>query len=310
MSLDESFVCERSALAIVIFAYNRPEHFSNCLEKLIAEFGEKKLNWYVFVDGAKCLSSNKNNMKIVNIANSLLEREIALIKLRPLNVGLKNSVILGVTEVLEYHERVIVFEDDLEVKRGSYRYFVSALEKYESNTNIVQVSGFSYNKFNDNMAYFLPLTTSWGWGTWKDRWFDFIDKTLSNDCLSSIHSVDKGKFNFDNSYNFYGILSKELRGEVSSWAILFYFHAYRFNLLTLYPPYSLISNNGFDGSGTHGSIGVGDHYAHGSVTEDVVSLPDAEAICISQEKCKFVGHSLQGVSKFRRFLRIFNVLKR
>jgi hypothetical protein len=47
------------------------------------------------------------------------------------------------------------------------------------------------------------------------------------------------------------MLEDQLAGRVNSWAIRWYLAAFLFNGLTLYPRQSLISNIGFDGSGTH-----------------------------------------------------------
>jgi hypothetical protein len=47
------------------------------------------------------------------------------------------------------------------------------------------------------------------------------------------------------------MLKQQIKGEVNSWAIRWYASAFIQNKLTLYPGTSLVSNIGFDGTGTH-----------------------------------------------------------
>jgi hypothetical protein len=47
------------------------------------------------------------------------------------------------------------------------------------------------------------------------------------------------------------MLERQARGEVDSWAIRWHASMYLLGKLSLYPPHTLVRNNGFDGSGTH-----------------------------------------------------------
>jgi hypothetical protein len=48
------------------------------------------------------------------------------------------------------------------------------------------------------------------------------------------------------------MLEQQMNGKRDSWAIRWYWSVFKENGLVLFPPLSLVRNNGFDGSGTHG----------------------------------------------------------
>jgi hypothetical protein len=94
-----------------------------------------------------------------------------------------------------------------------------------------------------NQLYCLPVINSWGWGIWKNRWknIDFDDKNLS--------LILEKKFNLNNNYFYSNILFLNKYVNSNSWAIFAYCYLYKMKLRTIFPPHSLVSNTGFDGSG-------------------------------------------------------------
>jgi len=292
--------------AVVLFAYNRPAHFEKTLTSALKELSGKNLTWYIYIDGPKHMDTNECSIKIAELAKSLLINETTKVTSRPINIGLKSSIILGVTEVFTLHEQAIILEDDLTLKKGAFNYFERCFDYYKNNKNIVQISGFSYEQSSDSLGYFLPITTSWGWATWRDRWQDFINSTLASDLSEYIKIINKNKFDFDNSYHFSKILNKEINNKVSSWAILFYLHSFINESYTIYPPRSFIINNGFDGSGTHGSSGVNDFFlAKEDNLHTVVELPKNNLISVENNNLEIVKLSLKGISPINRLKRLY-----
>jgi hypothetical protein len=100
-------------------------------------------------------------------------------------------------------------------------------------------------------AFFMPLTTTWGWATWSRAWrlFDW-----STDGMLDVLAGDaafRARFNLDGAANFQSMLSDRISGKNDSWGILWWYAVARANVQVLYPRTSLVWNGGFDNSGVH-----------------------------------------------------------
>jgi len=58
-------------------------------------------------------------------------------------------------------------------------------------------------------------------------------------------------FNFNGTIDYVNMLERQIEGSISSWAVRWYASAFLNGMHTLYPGESLVTNIGFDGSGTH-----------------------------------------------------------
>lgn len=295
-----------SHTAVILFAYNRPKHFEATLKSALAELGGRDYRWYVFIDGPKFSSDDKPMLEILSASKRLLHKEDFVCKKQPVNIGLKASIILGVSDVFERHEQAIVLEDDLDVKAGFGDFFAHAFEKYKNEKDIVQISGFSHVSLERDSAYSLPFINSWGWGTWRDRWNEFLSVTLSSDLSLILKDIDHNKFDIEGSYSFSRILKKEIHGNVSSWAILFYLHSYLHGKIAIYPPLTLIDNTGFDGSGTHGSVGLAVRRLHDGICEYdtrlIIKCPPVCDLSLSDSERLSVQSALRSMSRTSRVI--------
>jgi GNT-I family len=241
---------------VAIFAYNRPIHLKKLIESLNRNNLFSKSKVYVFVDGPKS-EIDKNlilEIKIV-LSEHLSNREIE-IKFRNKNIGLANSVISGVSEILKKHSSVIVIEDDLEVSTNFLQYMNRALQSFFQRKDIFSISAYNFN-FNyknilANDFYLSYRSSSWGWATWADRWgkvdwefknFNRVKYSKSARCLFERGGED-----------LYQMMLDQQSGKIDSWSIRFDFAMFENNATCLYPKVSLVKNNGFDGSGTHKAI--------------------------------------------------------
>ncbi|NJN11914.1 MAG: glycosyltransferase [Richelia sp. RM2_1_2] len=240
---------------IALFIYKRPEHTRRTLESLMQcpEFADSPL--YVFCDGAKKEEDKEKVMQAREVARSMVGAKAEIIE-SPTNRGLANSIISGVTNLCDQYQRVIVVEDDLVVAPQFLSFLNAALEKYQEEHSVMQVSGhmFSVPEFaNRNEAVFLPFTTSWGWATWKRAW-DYFDAEASGWEVLKTDKQMQNRFNLDGCFDSFKMLKQQMSGEVDSWAIRWYWSVFKNNGCVVYPPSSYVNNIGFDGSGTHGSF--------------------------------------------------------
>lgn len=174
---------------------------------------------------------------------------------RDKNWGLANSIIDGVTSVVNEYGRIIVLEDDLVVTPHFLDFMNRALDRYENEQQVIQISGYMFPvKLNiQDDALFLPLTTSWGWATWQRAW-QLFDADAKGYAQVKADLALRKRFNLDGAYDYFSMLEDQLAGRVDSWAVRWQLSAFLNDALTFYPKHSLVVNAGFDGMGTHGPV--------------------------------------------------------
>jgi hypothetical protein len=249
--------------AICLFVYNRPYHTKQVLKSLSDCKNFSKFQLYIFSDNFnKFKKKDKSQVSLVRneVYKFKKKRKNVLIKFLNTNLGLYRNLTRGISYVLKKHSSVIVLEDDLVLNKNFLHFMYNSLEKFKNKKNILQISGYSYPlKSNTNNAYFLNLTSCWGWATWSDRWKNFIkfsrNKKLIKREYDNINSDNRKKyqFNVQGSYNYLKMLKKQITSKFNSWGILFYLFSFHKNYFNLFPPFTLVANRGFDGSGFHKS---------------------------------------------------------
>ena len=242
----------RAKTPVALFTYNRPDHTRKVLESLSRCRRLDECSVFIYCDGPKSPAHADGVKASRSIVRTFAETFPATVVLRETNLGLARSIVTGVTELCTRYGRVIVIEDDFILSPSFLDYMLQSLDRYEDNGNIYQISGFMFPVDNPEQpdAFLLPLTTSWGWATWKRAWAVF-DWNASGwqELLSD--SQKREQFNLDNSYPYYEMLRGRFSGKNDSWAILWWYAVFRANGLVLHPKRSLVWVGGFDDSGTH-----------------------------------------------------------
>ena len=240
---------------IVLFVFNRPFHTRLTVEALKVNLLSEKSELIIFSDGPRFEADNeKVNAVREYIRNIDGFKNITVVE-RESNFGLARSIADGVTDAVNRFGKIIVIEDDLVTHFQFLEYMNNALNKYESYKKVFSITGYSHMRKADrisrlNDTYFLRLTNSWSWATWKDRW-DLFDTDLTGwEKMVSDKKLRKS-FNYENTYDYFSMVKNQINGEIDSWAIKWYWTVFKNRGLTLYPRYSLVKNIGGDGSGTH-----------------------------------------------------------
>lgn len=238
---------------IALFAYKRPLHLKKTLESLSNCAGASESELFIFSDGPKKVDDERGVSEVRELIKSRKWCGIDHIIERDRNLGLANSIISGVTELCEKYGRVIVMEDDLLVSRYFLSYLNSALDRYEGEEQVMQISGHIFPiKVEAKIgAVFLPFTTSWGWATWARAWAHFDGGMKDYHKLEDDAGLRK-RFDLGGAYPYFQMLKSQHEGRIDSWAIRWYLSVFMLNGLTLFPRKTLVENTGFDGSGTHG----------------------------------------------------------
>lgn len=270
---------------IALFAFARPEHVLRCLESLAENRQAERSVLFVFCDGPKPGASASMLQRIADVRHIARSKQwcaqVNVIEADS-NKGLAASIIEGVTRLVNQYGRLIVLEDDLVLEPGFLEFMNMALERYAEERQIMQVSGYMFPCAikEDTDAVFLPLTTSWGWATWARAWNFFDNGALGAEQLKQDPAL-RDKFNLDGAYDYANMLFSQCAGRIDSWAIRWYWSVFKAEGLVLFPVRSLLRNDGFDGSGTHGK--PPESLARSTLAGDfsVRTLPNAIAVADS-----------------------------
>ena len=230
---------------IVLFVYNRPWHTLQTLEALAANDLADQSTLYIFCDGPKENANTEDLNKIEEVRKVIKQKkwchEVHFIE-RQTNKGLANSVIDGVTEIVNQYGKIIVLEDDLVTAKGFLKFMNDALEVYEKIENVFSISGYMFPvKWETSEVILLPYIFSWGWATWKMQW-DKLDTTSSYSEIINQPFICQ-RFNIAH-YDYSLMLNNK-----NSWAIRWYYTLFTNNGLSIFPSHSLVLNIGFDGTG-------------------------------------------------------------
>ena len=238
---------------IIIFAFNRLEPLMATVASVLRNTEAAESDLFVFVDGAR---SNKEGEEekvkaVQEFVKTITGFKTVNYAFSEKNKGLGPSIIAGVTEIINKYRRAIVLEDDLVVQPNFLAFMNQGLQQYENVEKIFSISGYS-NKMKIHKDYLYDAfvfndSTSWSWATWKDRW-DTIDWILEPFDQYKCH---KSAFNKWNGSDSWGMLCSWHNGKIKSWSIRFNFAQYLQDRPTIAPIYSLVRNDGFDGSGTN-----------------------------------------------------------
>jgi len=245
---------------IVLFVYARPLHTEQTIEALAKNKLAKESKLYIFADAAKHQGKEADVHAVRQYIESIEERqwfaEVTIIK-SSTNKGLANSVISGVTQIINVYGQAIVVEDDLVTSPDFLLYMNQALAYYRSNKTIWSISGYSPKiaipKEVTSDIYIVRRGCSWGWGTWKDRWemTDWLAQDYRKFKYNPFRRVGLNRGGADMA----SMLDDQMRGKIDSWAIRWCYSQYKHDMYTVYPVQSRLKNIGVDGSGTHQGVG-------------------------------------------------------
>lgn len=238
---------------IVLFVYNRPDHTKRTIEALKLNNLAIESHLIIYSDGAKNEKSEqsvKTVRKYIDGIEGFLSIDIVK---RTKNLGLANSIIKGVSEVIERYGKVIVLEDDLITSPHFLSFMNQCLDTYENRNDIFSITGFSFSqdfmKFDKEYmedVYLNIRPMSWSWATWKNRW-ENVDWDEDNYTINSKQLTKGGN-------DLPSMLKAQIKNKLDSWYIRWTYNAIKDRLLTVYPRISYINNQGFDGSGVHCDI--------------------------------------------------------
>jgi hypothetical protein len=286
---------------IILFVYNRPWHTRQTVETLQRNELAEQSELFIYSDGAK----NKDARKSVDEVREYIDKidgfkKVTVIK-REKNWGLANSIIDGVTKIVNEYGKIIVLEDDLVTSPYFLKFMNEALEFYSDDNRIFSISGYTYaydTKIEHDDVFLFYGASSWGWSTWVDRW-NKIDFEVKDYQELLTNKAKQKKFNRGGDFLF-DMLKAQMKGQIDSWAIRFSYSHSKNNALCLFPSKSMVQNIGHDNSGTH--CGASDRWNVNLYTN---YLPKIKNIMLNDEIVSSVQKGLNKtyLEKIKRLIR-------
>lgn len=246
---------------IVVFGYNRADMLDNLFRSLEKNKNIDQIDLYIFIDipdkkKSKDIPLSKEVVEYANYYKTISNFKKVEIEVAKKHKGLANSIISGVSTIINKYGKVIVLEDDLKVSNDFVDYMQRGLNFYENNKRVWSVAAHcpmvtGLNKCREDV-FLAPRVESLGWGTWKDRWqhtdwevtsYDDFKKDYMGQLLFNLGGKD---------------LCKMLRNQMTdnqfeSWAIRWGYQQFRERKYTVYPKESRVIHCGNDNRSTHGS---------------------------------------------------------
>lgn len=237
---------------VIIPTLSRYGHFKNCVESLrlckysnntdlfiFLDYPSKESHWDGYENIKKYLPTIKG-FKSINIIE------------RKRNFGAVDNFFKSVEYVLERSDRLIFSEDDNVFSPDFLDFVNQGLDVYKDRKDILSINGYQYPvilpKINKQDVYLYNGFSAWGFGTWKDKWYEI------NWDLEALNSRLNNKRQANN------LLSKKMikslneiveTGNIKGDVIICY-HQTVSNMYSVFPFVSRVKNTGHDGSGVHG----------------------------------------------------------
>lgn len=238
---------------ICLFIYNRIDTTIKTVEALQKNFLADKSDLFIFSDGAKNNDAITEVDKVRSYAKTISGFKTVTIFECSTNKGLANSIISGVSKVINQYNKIIVLEDDLVTSPNFLNFMNHALNYYEQHQQVFSISGYTLqmpylNNYRKDF-YVGFRASSWGWGTWKNRWdkTDWTAKDWRKVLLNPIKHYQLMRVSSDLPL----MLWRQMTNRIDSWAIRWCFHQFNNKLITIFASQSKVYSIGFGQTATH-----------------------------------------------------------
>ncbi len=296
---------------IVLFTYNRLEHTIRTINALKKNPLAVNSKLFIYSDGP---ASDDDNVKIQAVRRYIRQLKgfdfVEIIEQQN-NTGLANSIVTGVTEIINVYGKTIIIEDDIVTSPQFLSYMNKALSYYKEQKDVWHISGWNYPIDTENLGdgFFWRTMNCWGWATWKDRWKYY--KKNPSELIKKMSKSEIEKFNLDNSANFWTQVQQNYQGQMNTWAIFWYATIFNNNGLCFNPSQTYVENIGFDGSGTN--TGIRYNYSNTLNTQTKCNFPnlyEENDIAVNKIKLFLRGNESKNIFFSQSLYKIYNVLNR
>lgn len=297
---------------IILFVYNRPWHTEQTVEALKKNELASESDLFIFADGSK-VENDENVRKVREYIKTVDGFKSVKIIEREENLGLANSVIAGVTEIINKFGKVIVLEDDIVTSKYFLKFMNEALSVYKNRNDIFSVTGYNYPSSIFTIPFYYKKSVflnyrpmPWGWGTWREKWekvdWDMKDYNVFKKDKQSQKLFNKG------GEDLADMLAAQIEGRIDSWYIRWCYAHFKNSGFSVSPVKSYVDNIGFDGTGVHCS---GNDSSNKNYLEDYFLPPEKKIVLEKKLNCRFAKIFKYKRYNVKRFIgKIINIFRR
>ena len=238
---------------ICLFTFNRLDETQKTVLALQKNNLAHKSQLFIFSDGWKYDKDKEEIEEVRAFLKTIIGFKKITIFKSEINKGLANSIITGVTKIINKFGKVIVLEDDLITSPNFLDFMNQALYYYEYNERVFSVSGYSMDlsslKGSNNDYYLGYRGSSCGWGSWRKEWNEIDWEIKDYEDFKNSKTLIKA-FKIGGS-DLPGMLKNQMNKTIDSWAIRWCYNQFKKNQFTVFPTISKVESIGFNSSATH-----------------------------------------------------------
>lgn len=238
---------------ILFIIFNRPEN----TQKIFDQIKKIKPEYlYVHADGPRENSESdaelcKKTREIINQVDWECELKTLF---REENRGIKSGVKSAIDWFFDNEEQGIVLEDDTLPTESFFYFCENLLEKYKTDTRIMQICGTSLIPESKISGYeydyfFSHQPPIWGWATWRRAW-KLYNPEMNG--WQEFKSKKQHEYFFPSTKksivkNRVKLIDLVYRNEIETWDMQWAFSVMQNNGLAINPIKNLVTNIGTDG---------------------------------------------------------------
>jgi len=239
---------------ILILAYNRPDYLKKVVDFLRLLDIDKI---YFSIDGPKPGNYIDTQLvmkcrEIAESAKSWCEVEVlAIVE----NLGCYVGVTTGINWFFKHEDSGIILEDDLVFDSRALEFLTQGLERYKYDLNVGSICAYNHlvtfgESLEKVIGFNVSFPSSWGWGTWRNRW-EYLERDFAS-YSNLMYARNMWKFGgASHLLHWMELRRRLLAGTLDSWAYRWLITHVRRNWLSVIPSVSLVNNIGFRSDATH-----------------------------------------------------------
>lgn len=238
---------------VVLLGYARPEFTARVFEQIRRA---KPTKLFLVMDGPRAnRPGDADNVRRTRDIVARVDWECDVVRVySDVNLGLKERVSSGLTEVFSQVPEAIILEDDCLPDPSFFRYASELLQRYREDPRVGVISGSSRLRGKRVSPYSYDFSADvriWGWATWARTWNPFIEAG-DLDAVWSFDDAEAVAASLPPGARRSAVRTMMLRAaELDSWAMPFVVHCLRRGYANPVPADNLVSNIGFGSLSTH-----------------------------------------------------------
>lgn len=240
---------------IVFFTFSRLEQTIQTVQALLQNPLAQYSDIYIYSDAGRNEQEIAKVQQVRDYLDSITGFKSISIMKQEKNKGLSNSIIDGITEVVNKYGTVIVIEDDIVVAPNFLDYVNDALKFYKDKKKLWHIAGYqfpiNYSLFPNQTTVFSRYMSCWGWATWKDRW-QYMERNPEQ-LVQTFSDEEIHEFNcrVQGAQPFWCQVLGNYEGVMDTWDIFWFSTIFQHKGLCLLPVKTFVKNIGHDVDGEH-----------------------------------------------------------